>query len=147
MGDAQNPPLSAQDRLRVFQMVSATDPALADRVSALLDDRDDPIVRLLVDQSAQQVQVQNAAAMNVAVALREVKDQMRQLMLVMTFVSIVAMCLNAALVGVSVNLSSRWGTFSTVGAGASGAGAGVGGPRTHAPNTESPDHPNTNPEP
>lgn len=108
--------LTPQDRFRVFQLIVAADPKLADRVSALLDDRDDPVVRLLTTQAAQQLQAQNAAAAGVAAALHEVKDQMRQLMLVMTFVSIVAMCLNAALVGVSVKMSGRWGSFSTTGA-------------------------------
>ena len=108
-------PLSAQDRLRVYQLISAADAALAGRVSDLLDDRDDPIVRLLIDQATQQAHTQNATATNINETLREVKNQMRQLMLVLTFISVVAMCLNAGLVGVSVTMTGAWGTFSTRG--------------------------------
>lgn len=104
--------LSPQDRAKVFQLVSTGDAALADRVAMLLDERDDPIVRLLSEQNSQQASAQRDGALAVANALRSVQDQMRQLMMVMVAVSIVAMCLNAGLVGVSVTLSSRWGNFS-----------------------------------
>lgn len=113
----ESTPLSAQDRLRVYQILSGTDAALAARVSDLLDG--DPVMRLLADQASQQFQAQAAASAGIneglREGLREIKYQMRQLMLVLTFISVVAMCLNAGLVGVSVTMSGAWGTFSTRG--------------------------------
>lgn len=99
------PPLSPQDRAKVFAILAAGDATLADRVAVLLDERDDPIVRLLTEHQQKQ-------GSSIQDAVSEFRAQMRQLVVVVVVVSVIAMALNAGLVGVSMSTSSRFGTLT-----------------------------------
>lgn len=89
------PPLSPQERARVYTILAATDSKLADRVAEQLDERGDPLVRVVTD------------------AMQSISVQLRQYLFVIVGVSVIAMCLNVALVGVSINLRGAWGSFTT----------------------------------
>lgn len=117
------PPLSPQERARVYTILAAADTKLADRVAEQLDERDDPLIRVVTD------------------TMQSVSAQLRQYLFVTVGVSVVAMCLNVALVGVSINLRGAWGSFTTQGAGASSA------PSTQGPVTPAPDPTLPRPEP
>lgn len=110
------PPLSPQERAKVYTILAAADTKLADRVAEQLDERDDPLIRVVTD------------------TMQSVSAQLRQYLFVTVGVSVVAMCLNVALVGVSINLRGAWGSFTTQGAGTSApAPAPAFGPTNPAP--------------
>lgn len=125
---AEGTPLSPQDRAKVFAVLQAADPTLADRVALLLDDREDPMVRLLTGYQSEASKAQRDAGSQVALALNEMRTQVQRLSLVVVVVSVIAMCLNAALVGVGITMQTQWGGFTT-----QAAGAGKGGEDTPAP--------------
>ncbi len=119
---AEGTPLSPQDRAKVFAVLQAADPGLADRVALLLDDREDPMVRLLTGYQSEASKAQRDAGSQVASALNEMRTQVQRLNLVVVVVSIMAMCLNAGLVGVGITMQTQWGGFTTKAAGSKGAG-------------------------
>lgn len=102
-------PLSPQDRAKVFATLHANDPTLADRVATLLDDRDDPVLRLLMDLQGQQLNSQRDAGTSMATALANVQTQIQRLNSTVMYVSVLAMLINAGLVGVSISLNMRTG--------------------------------------
>ena len=106
----------------VFAVLQAADPGLADRVALLLDDREDPMVRLLTGYQSEASKAQRDAGSQVASALNEMRTQVQRLNHVVVVVSIMAMCLNAGLVGVGITMQTQWGGFTTKAAGSKGTG-------------------------
>lgn len=107
-------PLSPQDRAKVFSVLHTADPTLADRVAVFLDDRDDPIVRILTSQRNEEATSQRAGMESLQKRMGELAaataDMQHRLTMVVVIVSIVAMALNATLVGVAITVNTKWGS-------------------------------------
>ena len=110
-------PLSAQERAKVYGLIEKVDKELAERVAGFLDDRDDPFVKLVQNVLAMQSQTSKDATKTFADSLNKIESRLQQFMWVMIGISVIAMGLNAGLVGVSMNLNR--GGVSVTGSGAS----------------------------
>lgn len=70
------------------------------------------MVRLLTGYQAEASKVQRESGAQVASALMEMCGQIQRLNIVVVVVSIIAMFLNAALVGVGISTQTQWGSLT-----------------------------------
>lgn len=97
-------PLSAQERAKVYGLIDKVDKALAEKVALFLDEKDDPFVKLVQNVLTNHAQVSKESAKTFASSLDKIETRLQQFMWVMIGISVVAMGLNAGLVGVSMRL-------------------------------------------
>lgn len=98
-------PLSAQERAKVYGLIEKVDKSLAEKVASFLDERDDPIVKLVQNVISSQAQTAKDANKAFADSLDKIESRLQQFMWVMIGISVIAMGLNAGLVGVSMTLN------------------------------------------
>lgn len=106
-------PLSAQERAKVFAIINKEDKALADRVALSLDDRDDPIVKLVQDVFTNQSQVARDTGKSFSESLNKIEAKLSQFMWIMLVMSVCSMGINAGLVGVSMTFNRTGLTVNT----------------------------------
>lgn len=106
-------PLSPQERAKVFGLIESVDRALANRVAEFLEDREDPFVKLVQNVLANQAQTSKQTSATFASSLDKIEARLQQFMWVMITISVMAMGLNAGLVGVSMTMSRNGFTVNT----------------------------------